>query len=142
MTATADFKFDFKPFEFEVDSNRYAGRCLCGEHVPAGAGFYWDSVYCSQPGRVRDTLSCERDAERESARQVHRLTHVPAPRELSEQEKARAAKLAAKRAAEDAAWAKQGLERCTRCGGAGGHNSWPGFTCFRCDGIGALPKEL
>jgi hypothetical protein len=23
---------------------------------------------------------------------------------------------------------------CTRCGGAGGRESWPGFTCFRCGG--------
>ena len=23
---------------------------------------------------------------------------------------------------------------CVRCGGAGGHQMWPGFTCFRCGG--------
>ncbi len=28
---------------------------------------------------------------------------------------------------------------CVRCGGAGGHNMWPGFTCFRCGGSGIDP---
>jgi hypothetical protein len=50
----------------------------------------------------------------------------------------RSAARAAEIAAEDAAWAKQGLERCDRCGGAGGHNSWPGFNCFKCNGAGAV----
>lgn len=37
-------------------------------------------------------------------------------------------------AARDEAWARQGLVRCDRCGGAGGSQSWPGFTCYDCDG--------
>jgi hypothetical protein len=27
-----------------------------------------------------------------------------------------------------------GREVCDRCGGAGGHSGWPGFTCYKCDG--------
>lgn len=29
---------------------------------------------------------------------------------------------------------------CDRCGGFGGHNQWPGFVCFKCDGIGSVAK--
>ena len=47
----------------------------------------------------------------------------------------------AREAARDAAWAKQGLERCTRCGGAGGWKGWPGYTCYECNGHGAVPTE-
>lgn len=55
-------------------------------------------------------------------------------------EETKAAHLAAE-AKREAKWAAQGLERCDRCGGAGGHNQWPGFTCFDCGGIGALPAK-
>jgi len=30
---------------------------------------------------------------------------------------------------------------CYRCGGAGGFNGWPGFTCFRCRGNGVDPTH-
>lgn len=46
-----------------------------------------------------------------------------------------------RRAAQDTAWARQGLVRCDRCGGAGGSKSWPGFTCYDCDGRCAVPRE-
>ena len=35
-------------------------------------------------------------------------------------------------------WVKRGMKRCTRCGGAGGFKHWPGFTCFDCEGEGAV----
>jgi len=44
-------------------------------------------------------------------------------------------------AEEDARWAQQGLVRCDRCGGAGGHNSWPGWVCYGCDGRRAVRPE-
>lgn len=31
---------------------------------------------------------------------------------------------------------RNGGEVCTRCGGAGGHSSWPGWVCFDCGGRG------
>jgi hypothetical protein len=31
-----------------------------------------------------------------------------------------------------------GHESCGRCGGFGGHNQWPGFVCFKCDGRGVV----
>lgn len=31
-------------------------------------------------------------------------------------------------------------DSCSRCGGAGGYDGWPGFTCFRCGGSGQDPK--
>ena len=30
---------------------------------------------------------------------------------------------------------------CERCGGEGGHTSWPGFVCFDCDGRGWVEKS-
>lgn len=33
-----------------------------------------------------------------------------------------------------------GHVECGRCGGYGGHNQWPGFVCFKCDGIGHIPS--
>lgn len=42
-----------------------------------------------------------------------------------------------KRVEEDARWERMGLTRCERCGGAGGHDGWPGFTCYDCGGQGA-----
>lgn len=45
--------------------------------------------------------------------------------------------------------AKQGVFRksipaghvsCDRCGGYGGASQWPGFVCFKCDGLGSVPE--
>lgn len=45
-----------------------------------------------------------------------------------------------KRAAEeDARWEAAGRVRCDRCGGAGGHHGWPGYTCFKCGGERHVP---
>lgn len=33
-------------------------------------------------------------------------------------------------------------QKCTRCGGAGGYQFWPDFTCFRCGGNGRDPSPL
>lgn len=54
---------------------------------------------------------------------------------------ARIAEENARRAAEDDAWLARGLVRCDRCGGAGRHEQWrnTGYTCFGCDGYGAVP---
>lgn len=39
--------------------------------------------------------------------------------------------------------ARQELVRCQRCGGAGGFNHWPGFTCYDCNGTGAEdPRQM
>lgn len=37
--------------------------------------------------------------------------------------------------------AKVGAHPCTRCGGAGGFDGWPGFTCYRCGGSGSDPTQ-
>lgn len=42
-------------------------------------------------------------------------------------------------AEEDARWAAFGQVRCDRCGGAGGHHGWPGYTCFKCGGERHVP---
>jgi hypothetical protein len=31
---------------------------------------------------------------------------------------------------------------CHKCGGAGGYQSWPGFTCYRCGGCGIDPTPM
>lgn len=48
----------------------------------------------------------------------------------------------AREAKRDAAWKRAGMHRCQRCGGAGGHKMWPGFTCFECGGHGATPGVI
>jgi hypothetical protein len=35
----------------------------------------------------------------------------------------------------------KGMQVCDRCGGAGGHDGWPGFTCYKCGGERAIEKE-
>ena len=40
---------------------------------------------------------------------------------------------------EDARWEAHGRVRCDRCGGAGGHHGWPGYTCFKCGGERHVP---
>lgn len=58
--------------------------------------------------------------------------------ELATAERTRKA-TAERMAREDEAWAAQGRERCDRCGGLGGSHSWPGFTCFKCEGYRSVP---
>ena len=36
---------------------------------------------------------------------------------------------------------KAGVKPCVRCGGAGGAQKWPGFTCYRCGGSGIDPRQ-
>lgn len=52
-----------------------------------------------------------------------------------------AAEAKRREAAREAAWAARGEERCDRCGGAGGANHWPGFTCYDCGGRGSVPAR-
>jgi hypothetical protein len=33
------------------------------------------------------------------------------------------------------------VERCRRCGGAGGAQCWPGWTCYDCRGVGTAPPR-
>lgn len=49
---------------------------------------------------------------------------------------------AEKRQREEETWARQGLRRCPRCGGAGRSDRWiaTGSTCYECEGHGAIPK--
>lgn len=55
-------------------------------------------------------------------------------------EETKAARLAAE-AKREAKWAAQGMERCARCGGAGGFKQWPGFTCYECGGLGGTDAK-
>lgn len=55
---------------------------------------------------------------------------------------AQRAEQARKDAEQDAKWDARGLKRCERCFGRGGRADWPGFTCFDCDGHGAVPKDF
>lgn len=73
----------------------------------------------------------QRDAERAILAEVRKAEEFVADRERREARRARQAEMAANDQAE-----------CSRCGGQGGSKSWPGFTCFRCDGSGVDPKPL
>jgi hypothetical protein len=134
--------------------NRYSGSCSsCHRDVGSHEGIYvdgrvlcgpeiWDAQVYEIDGIevLVSAVGCETSrlqSAHEKARYAREAAnHTPQP--LTPEEAARAAALDAKWASEDAAWAKQGLCRCDRCGGVGGHNSWPGFTCFKCNGAGAV----
>lgn len=119
-----------------MNTNKYPGVCSgCSERVGAGDGSYdLGSVWCSPTVRVGDLTTCERYApvERKIDEESTQNQLAQARRLPTEEERARQIE----RAAEDRAWAKQGLRRCKRCHGAGGSHSWPGFTCYDCGGHG------
>jgi len=129
-------------------TNRYPGDCAdCVTYVEAGAGVYTDRVLRCAPAAnpttyeidgitvLADTYACptyqRREAKQKAAAIIARAAFVESPQEIAD----RTAR-AAVRAEQDMAWAARGLARCQRCGGAGGHSSWPGFNCYDCDGRG------
>lgn len=136
-------------------TNRYSGRCSgCGARVEAGTGAYDGSVWCEEPSNG-GTLTIDGE-------EIWIATYTCSTGLRSEARAvlrgraARAAYLAsAEYGAEVAAWAERDRERarleeqrqrrgmtaCGRCGGAGGHATWPGWSCFDCGGSGELPIE-
>ena len=131
----------FRPLEMNLSSNRYTGICLCcGASVASQEGFYWTgNTICSQPGMVGDKMMCEAGSEREIERQTEmRLRRAEAPAPLSQDELDRRNQRVQQMRREDEVWAKKGLRRCDRCGGAGGSEGWPGCACHECGGKGAI----
>ena len=137
--------------------NRYAGRCSCGANVEAGAGIYFaGATYCDEPvwqgGDVEwdgetiavEVVGCPTLRRREARLYItSRRERIAYEASEEGQQRAaaiaeRAARNAAARAEQDATWAAHGLERCGRCGGAGGSSHWPGYTCYDCGGDGAV----
>lgn len=133
-----------------MSANRYPGTCSgCGVHVAAGDGVLdGRAVFCTQPlGPTRydidgfafivDTVTCEtgqrREANRKAKAEAVRAAVVADPGVVAE----RAARQA-RDAEQDAKWAARGMTRCDRCGGEGGSQSWPGFSCYKCEGHGAV----
>jgi hypothetical protein len=132
-----------------MNTNRYPGICSCGTRVAAGDGYYeTGNVYCDLPvGHGEEftidgqtvgvqTYACptyrQAEARRLARAYAARATATPRPADPE---------VVARRAAEDEQWAARGLTRCDRCGGVGGHQSWPGFTCYDCGGHGAVPHN-
>lgn len=120
--------------------NRYPGYCAgCSTYVYRGEGVYASGdLWCEEPTLSGSAHSCSKGhdrAERERAASfsmmresaAERAARVPTPEEIERQEQ---------RAEQDRRWAAQGMTRCNRCGGAGGSNQWPGFTCYECGGAG------
>lgn len=130
----------FQPHAYITRENKYPGTCCtCGTYVEARCGFYdGGNVWCEQPGSYGDwSHQCPmgvkimlrlEEQRREQSQAAAARKYEPTPADIERN---------AKRAAEDARWAKQGLQRCKRCGGAGGASHWPGFTCYECGGHGA-----
>ena len=150
-------------------TNRYPGTCNCGTYVPAGDGYYdYGNIYCTEPITqgmyygcpttvARDILNQRKNGDRQRGmndrnfrseyKDVNdwldarwaKIDAINADPEIQAQRRA----ASERRAAEETAWAKQGLQRCTRCGGAGRADKWinTGSTCHKCHGIGATPGK-
>jgi hypothetical protein len=131
----------------DIMVNRYAGtaRC-CGVHVDADEGFYLKDSQWVLCGTVTSPveLQCENNrpareanAQAEADRQAAYAVSDEGKAEQARRAEGQAARDAGF-AAQDAEWAKQGLVRCDRCGGAGHSEAWrsTGYTCFGCGGTG------
>jgi hypothetical protein len=135
--------------------NNRDGACeTCGVWVPAGAGAWMGArgVQCARHAAM-DAYDAQRDyeaAEQRCRNADHQRTATYAalrhavrlPANPAEYDawtpagRARAAEHAAVVAERAAVAAANNGIVCTRCGGAGGHASWPGYTCFDCGGRG------
>lgn len=145
--------------------NRYKGRCAsCGNAVPAGAGFYSGSTFCSSAFLLPDygylclsnpdldLLLARVIASREAA--AVRRAEVEARRGeiAAEAEAKRLAYLAspegqaevAREKAKAADRRRRGVRVCRRCGGAGGSSQWDatGHVCYGCNGSGEVPNRV
>jgi len=146
--------------------NKYRGTCSCGAFVEAGEGFYtFGRLTCEEPiteGQyfgcptyvAQERLRFDRERERTAGRLdrtfVSKYSDVQewlvgfwAKRDEKENDpeyQAQQKTIAEKRSKEDARWAKQGLRRCDRCGGAGRSDRWiaTGSVCYQCEGHGAV----
>lgn len=133
-----------------MSANRYAGRCAdCGTQVDAGEGVYDNgTLRCgiADANTMHDvngeavivaTYACPRyqaaEAQQVAQARAARAAYKPSAEEIAAQ-----AARHQQWAQEDAAWAARGLTRCRRCGGGGGNQAWPGFTCYDCAGVGAV----
>lgn len=78
--------------------------------------------------------------EYEQADRAQRIADLKAQREAMEAHRKEARR---ERRSQNRELAKKGLRVCPRCGGAGGASQWQhtGYTCFRCEGTGTIPKE-
>ena len=135
---------DWKTEEDRMDVAQRALRLL--EAVAARHGLTTTALaeeLARQSGTVADTIALHGDdprlAQWGSTFYAFRYRLKDAVEVLTADDTAR--KAAEKRATEDAAWERQGLVRCDRCDGQGGHNSWPGWTCFKCDGQRTIPAK-
>ena len=146
--------------------NKYRGICDCGARVDAGDGFYnQGQIYCEEPIEKASRYGCPTSVERDWLQEQKRYAYSKgqndrsfvsewadvneriagfwamidarnADPEYQAQQKA----IADKRAKQEAGWAKQGLRRCPRCGGAGRSDRWiaTGSVCYQCEGHGAI----
>ena len=149
-------------------SNKYRGICAgCGVTVYPQEGIWRDGeVWCEMPGiHLGSLITCSTDAERQRVErdrtsEIHRgrsdRSYVSADPIAQERivahwryidtrnadpiYQAEQTARAEKRMAEDRTWARQGLKRCPRCGGAGRSDRWiaTGSTCYECEGHGAI----
>jgi len=135
--------------------NRFAGTCCyCGRSVAAFDGEYqYGDVACAYHAgtegharwvadeRDRDDLHRLRIKQFATLRQLLGLAVTSHQYELATDpttQRIEAERRAAVAECHRVAEANDGTV-CERCGGAGGSKSWPGFTCYGCDGLGWVP---
>lgn len=135
--------------------NRYPDACqTCGVYVAAAAGFFMPGrgVQCPRHAAMTPADAAADYAAAEQAKyNEHRqrsavyavirhavgLAANPAEADrMTAEGRARAAEHARVMAERYAVAEANGGTVCTRCGGVGGSESWPGWTCYDCDGRG------
>ena len=123
-----------------MSTNRYAGACAtCHERVSAGQGYYDGVLWCAEPVRYEDITMCPTAARWQAVADTkaaeQRATYVapePTPEDVARREEDSARR---------ESWEAEGKRECGRCGGNGGSHSWPGFTCYGCEGRGFTARR-
>lgn len=113
-----------------ADRDDFVARLRHSAEAMAKAGIHGrlrvSKVYATIEETIADPIAEGREVKMD--RTARSILHVE--RKTAEWREANAEWVAAVEASD--------REICDRCGGAGGHRGWPGYTCFECGGRGTV----